>query len=450
MQGTILTFSIIAAILVLVIRPKYALALYISVLIWFPDYLRISIGTIDISIGRIVVTALLLRCLFNHRIRSKLHWSKLDRAVAYSVAVYVGVTLIVQSNWAAIENRAGFVMDTWFAYLAARYIITDKGKLISVIKCVSIVLVPMAILGCIEALTGWQPFVPLRQFRPWNPTTGEIVKQVRWGLTRAVGPFSHPILFGGNFAMFVPLIYALRHEKNNWRNLAYIFSVIFITGALSSMSSGPWVMIIIVLFCLFMERFRKWSMPMLKFFIFACIFVQIFSNRNFYHVLASYASMLGGAGWHRAKLIDVAVSHFGQWWLAGYGNKDPGWGYYLGMTWTDVTNEYILAGVRYGIAGVIALCWVLYTAFTSLITAYKKEQQPYMKSLYWALGSLLFAVMFVWMSVNFFGQLVPIFYCCLGMIGSCVLFIQDNKMKIGARNEFKRSNTVIHQETLKV
>jgi hypothetical protein len=127
---------------------------------------------------------------------------------------------------------------------------------------------------------------------------------------------------------------------------------------------------------------------------------------------------LGGAGWHRARLIDLAIENFDEWWMVGYGDKDPGWGPFLGMGRTDVTNEYILNGVRYGVLGIIALCAVLAKAFRDLISTYRRLRHPAMKSLCWAFGSLLFSVTVAWMSVSFFGQLSTLVYCSFGMIGS--------------------------------
>ena len=422
MQGVTLTISLFCSVLALVLRPHHALVVYIAGLLWYPSYLAVSIGTVDIVIGRFVIGVLFLRCMFDNKIRYQFKWSRLDTWVTVNMIVSIGVMLITQPSMAIIENRGGFLMDTWFAYIVARFIITDRAKLVSVVKLVSIILVPLAILGLIESITGWQPFVPLRQFHTWLPGAVERPGNMRWGFTRAVGPFTHPILFGGGFVLFMPLIYYLRHEKSNWHNLAYIFSALMILGALSSMSSGPWIMVILVLSCLIMERYKQWVKPMLITLVFSCIFIEILSNRTFYHVFASYASRLGGSGWHRAALIDVSISHFGEWWLAGYRGEDPGWGHYFGMGHTDVTNEYILSGVMYGISGVIALCVMLFVAFRGLLSAYKKVGHPVMKSLYWYLGSILFAVSAAWMSVSFFGQLRPLFYCVLGIIGSCSLF----------------------------
>jgi len=419
MQGVTLTIALILSVLVIALRPKYALVAYIVGLLWYPSFLAVSIGTIDILVGRFVVAVLLMRCLSDDRIRTKFKWCRLDTLVTLSMVVYVGAFFITRSDTlsATVENRGGFFMDTWCAYLAARFIVTDRTKLISIIKCISIALIPLAILGVIESVTGWQSFAPLRRFSPWFAGLGS-PQEGRFGFARAVGPFGHAILFGGVFAMFLPLIYYLRHEKKDWRTFAYIISGIMLIGALSSMSSGPWVMVIVVIFCLIMERHKHLVKPLFIFMIISCIIIGIASNRPFYHVLASWANPLGGAGWHRAKLIDIAIDKFDEWWLIGYGNKDPGWGPLLGMAHTDITNQFILKGTRYGILGVIALCAVLVKAFQGLISTYRKQRHPVTKSLCWAFGSLLVSVTVAWMSVSFFGQLSTLFYCSLGMIGS--------------------------------
>ncbi len=419
MQGVTLTFALIACLLVVTLRPPYALAAYLIALLWYPSFLAVSVGTIDILVGRFVVAVLLVRCFCSDGIRSKFVWCRLDTLVSLSMVVYVVTFFITgtDSFEAIVENRGGYLMDTWCAYMAARFIVTDRARLISVIKCIGVVLVPLATLGVIESVTGWQPFAPLRRFSPWY--TGETgVSPGRFGFARAVGSFSHAILFGGVFAMFLPLIYYLRGEKKDWRPFAYILSGIALLGALSSMSSGPYVMVIVVVACLMMERYKVWVKPLVIFIVISCIFIGIASNRPFYHVVVSWANPLGGASWHRAKLIDLAIENFNEWWLVGYGDKDPGWGSQLGMGWTDVTNGYILNGVRYGLLGVIVLCAVLAKAFQGIIATHRKVTQPASKSLCWAFGSLLFGVVVTWMSVSFFGQLITLFYCCLGMIGS--------------------------------
>ena len=418
MQGLTLAIAIIFSLLVLTLRPTYALAALLTCLLWYPSYLVISIGTIDISVARIVVGILFLRCWCDEQIRIGFRWSGLDTWVVLSMAVYVGVFCVTRPLSYVVENRGGFLLDTWFTYITARFIVTDQQKLTSILKFISVVLVPLAVLGIVESVTGWQPFVPLLRFCPWFTKTIFDSYEARWGLVRAVGPFHHPILFGCGLAIFLPLVYYLRHGKDHWRVLAYIISGVVLVGALSSMSSGPWVMVIVVIICLAMERYKYLVKPLLIFLVLSCIIIGVISNRPFYHVIASYANPLGGAGWHRAVLIDFAIERFDEWWLVGYGGRDPGWWTYSTGPHTDVTNEFILAGVRYGILGIIALCGVLITAFRGLLRAYNKTVDPELKSLYWSLSCILVSVTVTWISASWGGNSVPILYCLLGVIGS--------------------------------
>ena len=165
-------------------------------------------------------------------------------------------------------------------------------------------------------------------------------------------------------------------------------------------------------------------------FVLACGAIQVVSNRPFYHVLASWANFVGGAGWHRSKLIDVAIAHFDEWWLLGYGLKEPGWGPSLGMTRTDAPNEFVWAGLRYGILGIIVLCGVLTVAVAGVISSYKKASSPRLKTMYWAMGTGLFSVVLSWMAASLFGQLQSTFYCILGVIASSLHFAQaDESLK---------------------
>ena len=311
-------------------------------------------------------------------------------------------------------------MNTCFAYFVARLCIQDQDSCTTAIKWICLALVPLTLLGAVESSTGWQPYLTMTRYCPWSPS--EMLLNPRSGFFRALGAFGHPIMFGSAFVLFLPLVYNLRHETGNWQTLAYLVSVAAIIGALASMSSGPWVSVIFAIICMAMERFKNWLKLVLMGFVFSCIFIGIASNRPIYHVIISYANPIGGAGWHRAKLIDLAIEHFGEWWLIGYGDKDPGWGESLGMGFTDVTNEFVFAGVQYGFLGVIALCGVLATAIRQLSRLHNSSTDPRLKSLAWALGSAIVTVIFIFMSVAFFGQMIPLFYSVLGIIGSSFSF----------------------------
>jgi len=442
-QSITTIIALIVSVLVLLLQPVAALVAYTGVLLWYPSYLRVSLGTIDISAGRIVVAVLLLRCLFDDRLAGRFRWSRMDTWVTGSVAVYVITYVLAHPFEMALENRGGFVMDTWLSYMAFRLVIMDRTTLVSFLKWTGILLAPLAILGMVESVTLWSPWSGLMRFVPWElPEALKQERELRWGLARAGGSFSHAIMFGASFALFFPLVWSLRRQKDSRRVLAYVVSAALLLGAFSSMSSGSWLMLGVAIGCLIMERYRGWVKPLLVTFLAGCVFVEVASDRHFYAPLLSLFSSLGGDFYHRILIMDLAIEHFGEWWLLGYGGKNPGW---FGVNqFTDVTNEFVLAGVQYGILGVLALCGVLVTAFRSLMQAYRRTADGQLRAIYWGLGSTLCGVIAVWISVSFFGQMSALFYGMLGIIGSAVQFSPESQRVVSVKRVVAREAKHAH------
>jgi hypothetical protein len=333
------------------------------------------------------------------------------------MVVYVSVVCFMQPGMNSFINRGGFITDTWFAYMVARMTITDTKGLVTVIKVVAIGLIPLAMLGAYESVRNVILFKPMMQYCPWTAIGDHTTQYTpRWGFTRAFGPFSHPILFGCCFALFFPLVYYLRHHGKNFKYLAYVICGFLTLGAISSMSSGSWIMLIIVVAGICLERFKHLVKPFMVMTVVMSVFVIIISNRPIHHVVVSYVNPLSGSGWHRARMIDAAAAEFDKWWVAGYGGRDPQWGEYVQLKSTDITNEFLLAGVNYGLGGIIVFCCVLAEAFRSLIVSYKKSRDRALRSLYWGFGCALVALIMTWQSVSFFGQMVPLFYVFLGLL----------------------------------
>lgn len=419
MQATTLILATIVSCAVLLLPPARAFSIYVITLLFYPVYLVVQLGTLDISLARIVVTVLLLRCLLNVQLGDKFNWCRLDSWVTFAAIANLCIALAAW-KWPmlkSLENESGHLTDTYFAYLVARLCLTDYKAVVTSIKWVALALVPLAMLGVVESYTGWGPYYRLVVYCPWQQVT-EPTLNMRSGFYRASGPFNHSILFGAVFVMFLPMVYWLRHQGGSWRSLRYLLVGALVVGALSSMSSGPVMMLVFTSCFLLLERFKHYVKPIIILVIISLVLVGVASNRPIYHVLASYADPIGGSGWHRAKLIDVAIERFGEWWLAGYGRQDPGWGAALGMTWTDITNNYLVAGVKYGMLGVIALCGVLVVSISMLIRLHNSTKDPLLMSWYWAMGSIIVALIISFNAFCLFGQTNTLFYCILGFVGS--------------------------------
>ena len=420
MTGITLTIAIFGCLLVLCLRPAQAFAVYIALMLLYPNYLVVKLSVFNISICRFVGTVLLCRCLANNSIISKFKWSALDTWVfVYLLAISFGIPVILykQPTMMILTNRSGFLTSTFLAYLVGRFCITNREDMITATKWIAMALVPLAVLGVSESLTGQKPFVPLKQYMTWfDPAKG--ATDIRFGFHRAEGPAGGPIFWGTTFAMFLPLVYCLRHEHGYWRPTAYLLSGVVIVGALSSMSSGPLMSVIVAVIWLSLEHRKQWIKPLLIFAAICCVLAAIGSNRPLHYVLTSYGNILGGSGWHRAKLIDLAIEHFDEWWLVGYQGQDPGWGNELWGEYSDITNQYIATGVEYGMPGVIVLCGMLACAIRQLHRAYNATEDPVLNSWIWALSSIIVVMIVAFTNCAFFNQISSYFYGILGIVSS--------------------------------
>jgi len=419
MQALTLTLAGLVSLAVLLLPPASAFSIYVITLLFYPVYLVVQLGPLNISAARIVVAVLLLRCLLNARLRAKFEWCRLDWWVTFAAITNLCIALIAWKlpMTKSFQNESGHIMDTYFAYLAARFCLTDYKATVTSIKWIAIALIPLAMLGVIESYTGWAPYYKLVVYCPWTQITEPALSE-RTGFYRAIGSSAHPIMFGAAFIMFLPLVYWLRHQASHWRTGSYVIAGFLAIGAFSSMSSGPAMMLFITIGFLAIERAKYLLKPLLICAVFGCFLIGIISNRPFYHVIVSYADPLGGTGWHRAKLIDLAIEHFNEWWFLGYGAQDPGWGSALGMVQTDITNHYIVTGVKYGLLGVITLCGILAVSARTLVQLHKSVKFPLLVSLYWALGAIVVTLVISFNSFTPFGQAETLFCCILGFVGS--------------------------------
>lgn len=390
---------------------------FLAILLVYPDYLRVSIGTIDISACRIVISALLLRCLADPRILRQFQWKTLDSLLVASMVVYALTLAFTTDLFQVLENRAGFVMDTLFVYLVVRFVVVDRVTFVTIAKAASLMAAFLALHAVIEMFTGLSLYTGLGQYCPWAATKG-MEYQTRFGLNRAMGPPGETILFGLSFAALVPMIWMLRYEPPPWGRWAPLATAIACIGVGATVSSGPYLALLVVLACLALEYGKSLVRPLIVVVVLGCAAIEIFSNRHFYHVLAQF-TMDPVSGWYRARLIDVAIMKLPDYWLAGYGFEDPGWGPMINsLPRTDAVNDYIVQAIRHGVFGLLLYTLVLGRGLYDVIRCHALTASPWMKSCCWATGSTLLGLVFAMWSVSLFGQMTSQLYFLLGLHGA--------------------------------
>jgi hypothetical protein len=434
MEEITLCVGLAAAALVLLLPPRYGILVFLAVLLCYPDYLRIIVFGCTVSAGRLIAMALLMRCLLDEQLRRGFRWTKLDTLIIIADAVYM-LTLScarADSFFAGIKYQAGAMVDTTFAYFSLRLIINNRAVLVSVVKMVSIVLVIMALLGAFEAVTTISPYKGLMKyyfyadrgpsaykFRDQEVVVGHGHEE-RLGFFRAQGPHGHPILFGASFALLLPLVWKLFYQMR-WKRLRIPVCGVIVVGGASSVSSTPFTGLLAALMGLVFERFERWGKQLFVLFILSCVFVEFYTDRpHFYYVLLGRLSIQEGTGYDRGRLIDAAIKHLPEYWLAGYGFRDPGWGPEVGgADYTDVTVHYVYLAVMYGVFGLLAYLAIVFKLLFSLWRKYRRSVETFDRDICWALIVCIAVTLVLDLGVTPFGVL-PVLYSIIFGIGGSV------------------------------
>jgi len=148
--------------------------------------------------------------------------------------------------------------------------------------------------------------------------------------------------------------------------------------------------------------------------------VSIVSNRPFYHVFFSYLNPVGGTSWHRAKLMELAIHHFNEWCLYGYGGRDPGWGPDLGARWTDITNQFIYMGVDYGLFGLVVFVALFVFSIRGLRARYGSVPPGLFRTLCWSYGSMMAMLLITLNSCTLFDQTRSLLFFQFGVVASMI------------------------------
>ncbi len=245
--------------------------------------------------------------------------------------------------------------------------------------------------------------------------------EARYGFFRAQGPHGHPIIFGASFALLLPLVWKLFYQRL-WRSIRIPVCGAILIGGASSMSSTPFSGLLAAIVGLVFERWERWAMHLFVIFVLLCIFLEFYTARaHFYYVFLSRLSLDAGTGYDRGLLIDTAIKHLPEYWLAGYGGRDPGWGPELsGLDYTDVCVNYVYLAVMYGVFGLLAYLAIICNLLFSLWRRYRKSAEIIDRGVCWAIIVSVLVTLTLDVGVAPFGVLPSLYSIIFGIGGSVI------------------------------
>lgn len=386
--------------------------LILSMLAW-PEYLRFPLGIFDSSVPRLVALLLLAKAISRGQ-HKEISPCVVDRYVLLLWAWTMLAAIISGAPVSHFTQMIGRGLDTVLIYFVVRYYIVTFEDLKGMAWWLGLAAAIMGILGVVEAFTGKSPYTGMTDFRTWHWVDKDV--EYRLGLMRAKASTSVHIFFGLAMMMLTGILWSINRAlpSNRFRSLAILLGF---AGALSSMSSGPWLACaMLLLFGLY--RFRlDLIKPSLMLIAFAAIGLELASNRHFYNLI-DYLALDAHTAWYRTRLLEVAFSRLYEFWLIGVGGEWPHhWGAILdGRQHIDVVNHFLIISLYGGIPALILYLLSHWHALKRIAILLQSTAGTPLGMAAFNLGAVLVALDISTMSVGLFGPPLLLSHVLLALI----------------------------------
>lgn len=388
--------AIFLALLTVLIPRKYFLAPFVLAACFVPTDQRIIVMGLDFTVLRMLVAVGVLRVLLFGEYR-RLKLNRIDRLLLMWLLCGAVIYSIQWNTAEAVINRAGILFNAVGLYWLFRQNIRSWDDLKHTLRLFAVGAIILLPFVLIEWSTGSNPFVFL----------GKAITSVRQDKFRCQAAFPHSIMMGLFWAILAPMFLAMaRTEKKKTLYLFAFASSIVIVVA--SASSTPILVLILAIVAYKAFKWRRYTAAAAVALAAVTTALHIVMNAPVWHLIARINVIGGSTGWHRYNLIDKAIRNFDEWMVIGCRSTDH-WGWGLG----DVTNQYVLEGVRGGAATLILFLLMIYAVLKTLVTSSLRYRDPNTQLLTWALFSMMIAHCVGFIGVSYFGQIQVLWYMTL-------------------------------------
>lgn len=395
-------FTLIMCIAILSVNRKYIIVPLLLVACFIPNIQRISIAGIDFSMLRIITIFGLIRIAVRKE-RLSMTFNSIDKIIIYYSIIRIVTFTILWSEIGALIFILGQLIDTICAYFFIRFAIYDFKEYDIMIKTFIISSMFIAIFMTIEHLIGGTNL--------FHIFGAPEMSEFRNGRLRAEASLGGSIMAGTFGATILPISWA--SWKRNYKHYAVVGIISSITIIITSSSSGPIISMLVGIFGISFWLFNNYTRIFKILFFLMLIILHFVMEGPIWHLIARIDLVGGSTGYHRYRLIDAAVNHFFDWALFGVQNTAV-WGHGL----QDVTNQYILEGVRGGITPLLFFIIIISKCFQFVGKAIAKQTNIQYQKLIWGLGVVLLIHAITFLSISYYDQMVIFYYLLIAMISS--------------------------------
>lgn len=400
MNEITLFVAVVLALVLFFVPKRLVVVVFVVAACFVPADQRLIFAELDFTVLRILMVTMMLRAWVYNEVR-RIRWTSLDKMVLIWALVRACVYVMQWRTMGVVIYECGVLLDVLGLYwLVRQYVMSwdDIRPMAVTLASCALILLPFVLW---ERATGMNPFAVL----------GQVHTVVREAEMRTQGPFPHSILLGLFWATAVPLFWAMIKG----RYLAWLFWAAVGASTVITMctrSSTPILTLFIAMGLMQLFWIRHRGKEMVYLLGASVVALHIVMKAPVWHLFARVGVVAGSTGYHRYKLIDGAIRHFSEWAILGT-RSTVHWGWGL----QDVTNEYILEGVRGGLVSLILFLWVLGKAIRITWQYSLQASSPWAKWLGWGFCISIIAHGVAFFGVAYFGQSRILFYLTLALAG---------------------------------
>jgi hypothetical protein len=372
---------------------------------------RIVVAGADFTLMRILLLAYLLRIVFRKE-GSEFRWNRIDTVVLLWTLSGTIVMTIQLGTVGAFVNRVGWMYEILLTYFAVRCLVRTTDDVLALAKTIAVISIPIAALFAVEMVTHKNPFSIFGGVH--------VDTTFRDGKFRCQGAFVHPILAGTFWASALPLIWMLWKRDASAHRLCLLGTAATFVIIIACASSTPILSALVAAMGLFLFRYREHRRRIWLGLLFTLLALHLVMNQPVWHLMARVDLVGGSTGWHRFVIFDAFIRHFSEWFLLGDPNASTNWGVWQ---MRDITNQYILEGLRGGLIALFFFVLVLLYSFGDVGKTLKSiagRSSILDEKLVWLIGVTILVHTASFFGVSYFGQMTAMLYVHFGLAGSVV------------------------------
>lgn len=393
------TLTLFLCIILVVAPVRFFFFSFIMAICLVPMNQRLMVGALDLTTLRVLILMGVLRLLLRNEMRV-IKWNKFDKLIL-SWSVIGSIVYIIQwQTFDAFINRLGVLFDLLLLYWLSRHIIRNWDDVTHLIKI-------CALFAVITA-----PFIALEKFQEssYFSIFGPVAGSFHRGRFRCAGSFPHPIIMGCFWASLLPLFYAQIKAKRNkffyWIAICAALSNVYFSG-----SSTPIMTVIAIIFFWSIYKNRAYGKTFLWGTCAVLFFLHLIMNNPVWHLLGRVNVFGESTGWHRFNLFDNFIRNTSEWFFLGTKSTSH-WGYGL----VDVTNQFVLEGVRGGFVTLFLFVLITYMAIKITGNLSLQDNAQEEKWFAWGLCVTMLGHMVTFWGVSYFGQINALLYITFAIV----------------------------------